>query len=209
MLRNDVAIENCKQCKIYILDFTSQVTIDDCVDCTIIIGPSDGSVFARDCTQCTIYSCSRQFRTRSLTYCKLFLFVVTDPIIEMSNHLIVGSWNVIYNFLELQRKRAKFDKEQNHFNKIFDFNEARDGQGKNSNWRLATETEQQESILELENRIEPSSGSEANQTAATVSEEEMQKRFSQQPIGSVNLLTSQPEGNALPKSQDNSCCLIM
>ena len=39
---NSFAIEDCKNAKLYVFDFTGAITIDDCINCDIILGPVKG-----------------------------------------------------------------------------------------------------------------------------------------------------------------------
>ena len=39
---NSFAMEDCKNAKLYVFDFTGAVTIDDLINCDIILGPIKG-----------------------------------------------------------------------------------------------------------------------------------------------------------------------
>eukprot|EP00497_Spongosphaera_streptacantha_P002296 TRINITY_DN2899_c0_g1_i1.p1 TRINITY_DN2899_c0_g1~~TRINITY_DN2899_c0_g1_i1.p1 ORF type:complete len:96 (-),score=14.58 TRINITY_DN2899_c0_g1_i1:70-357(-) len=55
-------IDGCKECKIYIVDWTAQITVDCCTGCTIFLPPCESSVYLRDCTGCTVVSACQQLR---------------------------------------------------------------------------------------------------------------------------------------------------
>ena len=35
-------VQNCKDSRIYVLDFLSTVSVDDCTNCTLFFGPTKG-----------------------------------------------------------------------------------------------------------------------------------------------------------------------
>ena len=95
--------------RICTLGRTSQVTVDECVRCRILIGPCEGSVFVRNCTDCTITVACKQFRTRECERCDVYLYALTDPIIESSHAMRIGPFNGGYAHLDAQMKAVGFD----------------------------------------------------------------------------------------------------
>ena len=88
---------------------TSQVTVDECTRCRILIGPCEGSVFVRNCADCTITVACKQFRTRECERCDVYLYALTDPIIESSHAMRIGPFNGGYAHLDAQMKAVGFD----------------------------------------------------------------------------------------------------
>eukprot|EP00899_Mesostigma_viride_P012128 jgi/Mesvir1/20916/Mv07988-RA.1 len=118
----DFLLEKLEGCSVYLLDFTAQVQVDLCRKCTIVIGPVDGSVFLRDCEDCTIYVACRQLRLRDCHRCKIVLYCYTEPVIELSDEIQFGCWNVAYPHLSEHFKKANLNPSVNTWSKIYDFN---------------------------------------------------------------------------------------
>ena len=87
--------------------------IDRCHDTTFFIGPIKGSVFFRDCTNCTISVACSQFRCRDLTDSTVYLYAANDPVIESSNNLRFGPYNLAYPKLDEHAKAAGLRAEEN------------------------------------------------------------------------------------------------
>ena len=68
-------------------------------------------------------ACS-QFRVRDLKDSKIFLYTPNDPVIESSENLIIGPYNLAYPGLEDHAAQVGFDIMVNKWNMIFDFTKA-------------------------------------------------------------------------------------
>lgn len=131
-----INIEDCESSSIFIYDVTAQVMVDSCKSCFIFIGPSEGSIFIRDCKDCIIVCASQQFRMRDCENIKLSMYVSSQPIIETSTLIDIGSfW---YNYPELKNQFAKANLPiiKNEWWNIYDFN---DKTGKN--WKVMNHRE--------------------------------------------------------------------
>ena len=89
-------VEDLVDCTVHVLDYSDSTSVDYCTGSTIVLGPVDGSCFIRNCSDCTFYVACRQFRTREVTNCKIFLYSHTQPIIELSHGIEIAPWNVAY-----------------------------------------------------------------------------------------------------------------
>lgn len=80
-------IIDCNDSELLVLDYSDQVQIDECVNCKIFIGASSESVFVRNCCDCTITVACKQLRTRDCKRCTFYLFAKTAPVIETSSQI--------------------------------------------------------------------------------------------------------------------------
>ncbi len=80
-------IIDCKDSELLVLDNTDQVQIDGCVDCKIFIGASSESVFIRDCCNCSFTVACKQLRARDCQSCTFYLCSKTNPVIETSSQI--------------------------------------------------------------------------------------------------------------------------
>ncbi|XP_050416490.1 protein XRP2 [Patella vulgata] len=116
-----IVIQNCENCNIYIFDHTVTLTVDDCSDCNIFLGPVKTSVFIRDCKNCNIAVACQQFRTRDCSKINVYLCCDTQPIIESSRGMKFGCFQYFYPELEGQFKAAGLSVYNNNWSKIHDF----------------------------------------------------------------------------------------
>ncbi|POM75911.1 XRP2-like protein [Phytophthora palmivora] len=114
-------IEECHNCDIFLLDHCTSVQIDACVNCRIVVGPCESSVFLRNCKRCTVICAVQQFRTRDCEDVDVYLYSVTDPIIETSSRLRFACFPLTYFSLQQQFRQAKFSPWNNKWSEIFNF----------------------------------------------------------------------------------------
>ncbi|XP_060568964.1 protein XRP2-like [Ruditapes philippinarum] len=114
-------VQNCKNCNIYLYDYTSTVTVDDCIDCNFFIGPIQTSIFIRDCTGCKFVVACQQFRLRDCQNLDAFLCCATQPIIESSSRVKLACFTYYYPELAGQFKEAKLSVFNNNWSNIHDF----------------------------------------------------------------------------------------
>jgi protein XRP2 len=100
------AIRYLDGCDASLYDWTSQVMVDQCKNSKLMIGPCQGSVFFRDCENCTIYVACQQFRCRDLKNCTIYLYAANDPVIEASENLKFGPFNISYPLLAEHAQKA-------------------------------------------------------------------------------------------------------
>ncbi|XP_039250874.1 protein XRP2-like [Styela clava] len=129
-------IQNCTNCKIFLLDYTATVTIDKCIDCQIVLGPIKGSLFFRNCKNCKCLCACQQFRTRDCSRMDIFLFCMTQPIIEASNRMKFGCYQLSHAGLEKQFADAGLEIMNNTWNSIYDFTPNPE---EGANWSLIPE----------------------------------------------------------------------
>jgi len=131
-------IMNLKDCEVVIADHTEQIQIDACQGCRIYIGACSSSVNIRECTDCTFTMMVQQFRCRDCTNCTFHLFSTTEPIIESSTGLTFGPFNGGYPELAQHMQQAGMEASINKWSLIFDFNDpAKTG----ANYRIMSPSE--------------------------------------------------------------------
>ncbi|ESO97525.1 hypothetical protein LOTGIDRAFT_103457 [Lottia gigantea] len=116
-----IIIQNCENCNIYIYDYTATVTVDDCINCNIFLAPVKTSVFIRDCKNCNVAVICQQLRTRDCSKLNIYLCCATQPIIESSTGVKVGCFQYYYPELEGQFKSAGLSIYNNNWSNIHDF----------------------------------------------------------------------------------------
>lgn len=119
----DFAIENLKNCVVYLLDRSAQITVDECQGCRFYIGPVEGSIFFRDCSDCKVSVCCQQLRTKNCHRVVFNAMVASDPTIEYSDELQFGPYNFAYPKLDEHLVQSKLHVEEDHWSQIFDFNQ--------------------------------------------------------------------------------------
>lgn len=108
----------------------------------------------RNCTNCVFTIACKQLRTRDCSGCSIYLYSLTDPIIETSQQMSFAPFNGAYCGLERVRKQrscfpfsycsptscvlqhfadARLEPTNNHWSQIYDFN---DPDKTGCNWRI-------------------------------------------------------------------------
>jgi protein XRP2 len=111
-------LDGCADCDIFLLDNCTAVQIDDCTNCRIVVGPCDSSLFVRNCTNCTIVAAVQQFRTRDCDALDVFLYSVTEPVLELSTNVRVACFPLTYFSLQQQFDRAGFSVWNNRWSEV-------------------------------------------------------------------------------------------
>lgn len=126
-------IGDCENSTLCVLDYTEQVQIDECKKCRIFIGACTSSLFIRNCTDCVFYTCCRQLRLRDVTNCTFYIYSMSEVHIELSNALKFAPFNGGYPGQADHMKQANLDPTHNLWYDIFDHNDP----GKtHENWAL-------------------------------------------------------------------------
>lgn len=116
-----LVIQNCQDCNIYIFDHSATITIDDCTNCKFFIGPVKQSLFIRDCQQCGFVLACQQFRTRDCRLIDAFFLCESQPIIESSSKMRFACFKYFYPQLEGQFRDCGLSIFNNNWSNIHDF----------------------------------------------------------------------------------------
>ncbi|KAJ3598838.1 hypothetical protein NHX12_032802 [Muraenolepis orangiensis] len=130
-----LVIQDCENCDIFVFDHSAAITVDDCVNCRVFLGPVKGSVFFRDCRDVRCAVACQQFRTRDCKKMEVHLCCATQPIIESSTGMRFGCFRYYYPELAFHFKDAGLSVFNNNWSNVHDFTPV---SGEN-NWGLLTE----------------------------------------------------------------------
>jgi len=112
-----------KDCEVVLADFCDQVQIDDCVNCKIFVGACSESVFARNCSDCEFYVACKQLRLRECFRTSFSLYSQTEPVIEMSNGISFSPFSGGYAAQASHFEAARLNPDTNFWWAVFDFND--------------------------------------------------------------------------------------
>ncbi|GAU97801.1 hypothetical protein RvY_09034-2 [Ramazzottius varieornatus] len=132
-------IERCRNCNIFLFDWTDSITILDCTGCAIFVGPCKGSTFVRNCDDCTILVLCQQFRTRDCRRISVHLCCSTKPIIENTVAAKFACLQVSYGELEGQMAQAGLSPFNNNWTNVHDFTPNNGEGGTSHNFSLITD----------------------------------------------------------------------
>ncbi|KAJ8247002.1 hypothetical protein GJAV_G00257650 [Gymnothorax javanicus] len=130
-----LVIQDCENCNIFVFDHSATISIDDCVNCRVVLGPVKGSVFIRDCKDMKCVVACQQFRTRDCKKAEVFLCCSTQPIIESSTGMKFGCYQYYYPELGFHFKDAGLSIFNNNWSNIHDFTPV----SGETNWSLLPE----------------------------------------------------------------------
>jgi len=140
-----INIEECQDCDIFLLDHIATVFVDDCSNCRIFIGPVESSVFVRTSQDCDMVIACRQFRSRDCKDCRFSLLCTTEPVIETSTNMQFACFDFNYFSLRQQLEKADLKLWNNKWWQVHDFNKNVD----RPNWSLLPQQEASK-LLRLE-----------------------------------------------------------
>ncbi|XP_064183094.1 protein XRP2 [Anguilla rostrata] len=130
-----LVIQDCENCDIYVFDHSATISIDDCVNCRVVLGPIKGSVFIRNCTDMKCVVACQQFRARDCKKAEVFLCCSTQPIIESSTGMKFGCYQYYYPELAFHFKDAGLSIFNNNWSNVHDFTPV----SGETNWSLLPE----------------------------------------------------------------------
>ncbi|KAK1935054.1 Protein XRP2 [Phytophthora citrophthora] len=132
-------ISDLEGCTVLVLDHINQVQIDNLSNCRVFVGPSSESVFVRNCSNCVFTIACKQLRTRDCSSCSIYLYSLTDPIIETSQDITFAPFNGAYCGIERNFTDARLEPTNNHWSQVYDFN---DPDKTGANWRILKQEEE-------------------------------------------------------------------
>ena len=130
-------IGDCRNSTLVVMDNCEQVQVDQCTDCRIFIGACASSIFIRNCTNCTFYLCCRQLRLRDVSNSIFYVHSMSEVHIEDTEKVLFAPFNGGYKEHSQHLKNANIDIKQNLWYDIFDHN---DPNKTRKNWGLLNES---------------------------------------------------------------------
>lgn len=116
------AIENLNECTVYVMDHSSQMTVDNVRKSFLFVGPVQGSFFLRDCSDSVICVACRQFRTKNVQRCTIFLYCSSRPSIEYTKEIKLAPYNFAYPHQDQHFRLANLNPLVNDWMNVHDFN---------------------------------------------------------------------------------------
>jgi hypothetical protein len=116
-------IAECENSTLVVMDFTEQIQIDKCKNCRIFIGACASSIFIRDCEDCVFYTVCRQLRLRTVTGSKFYIYSMAEVHIEYSSNVQLAPFNGGYPEHAAHIKKANLNLEHNLWYDVFDHND--------------------------------------------------------------------------------------
>ena len=94
-------IEKCKNCKIYLKDYSAAIIMQECEDCEVFIGPCSGSAYIRRSKNCKMIIASAQLRMLLCVNFQVLVFALSEPSLEECSNLKLGCFD--FSYPELKR----------------------------------------------------------------------------------------------------------
>ncbi|CAF1176565.1 unnamed protein product [Adineta ricciae] len=143
----DVAIENLKQCEVFLKGSPSSLQIKNLHACILIVGPCLRSVLIDQCQQCEFALACQQLRVHTSTECDFYVHITAQPIIEDCHNLRFAPYNVEYKLKDEQVKASGLIWTKDYWNDVRDFNHMISGMP-SPNWEIIAEEERKEWSLD-------------------------------------------------------------
>jgi len=86
-------IADCIGSTLVLMDNCEQVQIDACKNCRIFVGACTSSIFIRNCENCVFYTCCRQLRLREVSNSTFYIYSMAEVHIEESNSVRFAPFN--------------------------------------------------------------------------------------------------------------------
>eukprot|EP00884_Botryococcus_braunii_P012704 jgi/Botrbrau1/21434/Bobra.0216s0046.1 len=111
------ALDNCK---VFILDHSSDINVTNCKKCQIFIGPVDGLACFEGLNHCQIAVACNSFRAKACNSVDFEVLTASGPSIEESTDLRFCAWRATYPELQSQLDKIGLDVKKNAFDKVYD-----------------------------------------------------------------------------------------
>lgn len=118
--RESFIIRNLIDCKVYLLDYTSEVEVTNCRNCQIFIGPVDGPAIFDGNTNCTVSVACQQFQAKGTENSSFSLYCATGPSLSNCSQIILSCWNGSYPGLKEHFAAANLDPTKNRWYQVYD-----------------------------------------------------------------------------------------
>ncbi|CAF3372878.1 unnamed protein product [Rotaria socialis] len=139
----DVAIENLKQCELFLKGVPSSLQIKNLNACILIVGPCARSILIDQCQQCEFALACQQLRVHTSTECDFYVHITAQTIIEDWHNLRFAPYNVKYNLKDEHIKQSGLLWTKDYWDDVRDFNHMVVGMP-SPNWRIVEEEERKE-----------------------------------------------------------------
>lgn len=143
----DVAIENLKQCEIFLQGIPSSLQIKNLSGCILIVGPCSRSILIDQCQHCEFALACQQLRIHTSTECDFYAHITAQPIIEDCHNLRFAPYNVEYKLKNEYIEQSGLNWIKDYWSDVTDFNHMIVGVP-SPNWQIIEEEERKEWSLD-------------------------------------------------------------
>jgi hypothetical protein len=131
-------IAECTNTTMVVMDNSEQVQIDNCSGCRVFIAACSSSVFIRNCKNCVFYVCCQQLRVTETEDSALYVLSIAEVHIEICHGLSFAPFNGSYPQHGEHLRKANLNPLNNLWYDIYDHS---DTAKTNENWRLLPESD--------------------------------------------------------------------
>ena len=119
--KNNILIENIKNCTLYILSTFKACYINNCSNCNIYLGSICGGTHITNCVESNIFLITHQLRIHHNTKNNFYILINSNPIIEYSKENIFHPLKIKYEGYDDNLKKSGIDINNNKWNLVQDF----------------------------------------------------------------------------------------
>ncbi|XXQ34938.1 C-CAP/cofactor C-like domain-containing protein [Plasmodiophora brassicae] len=135
---NSISINNVRNSTISVCFSIRALRVDGVHNSTVMIGPTAGSVHIENCSNSTFVIASRQARIHGCHDVRLYMHVISDPIIEDCSGILVAPYNFVYRSLSQDWDTSGLSV-TNKFDQVKDFKWHHSGHS--PNWAVLPEAD--------------------------------------------------------------------
>lgn len=143
----DVAIENLRQCELFLLGVPSSLQMSNLQRCIVIVGPCSRSIMIDQCEQCEFALAAQQLRIHRSQICDFYVHITAQPIIEDCHECRFAPYNVEYRLKTTHIEQSGLTWKKDFWDDVRDFNHLIPGIP-SPNWRIIEEEERKEWSLD-------------------------------------------------------------
>jgi tubulin-specific chaperone C len=143
----DVAIENLKQCELFLHGLPSSIQIKNLHACILIVGPCLRSILIDQCQSCEFALACQQLRIHTSIECDFYVHITAQPIIEDCQQCRFAPYNVEYDLKNEHIAQSGLVWSRDYWNDVRDFNHMIPNMP-SPNWQIIEEEERKQWSLD-------------------------------------------------------------
>ena len=119
--KNNILMENIKDCTIYLLFDFKACYINNCSKCNIYLGSISGGTHITHCSESNIYLMTHQLRIHQTTKTHFYVLINSNPIIEYSKENVFHPLKIKYDEYQNNLKVSGINENNNKWDQVQDF----------------------------------------------------------------------------------------
>lgn len=119
--KNNILMENIKDCNIYLLYDFKACYINNCSKCNIYLGSISGGTHITNCTESNFYLMTHQLRIHQTTKTHFYVLINSNPIIENSKENVFHPLKIKYEEYDNNLKISGINENNNKWDQVQDF----------------------------------------------------------------------------------------